>query len=58
MFNFIKRNKNKKIYLHETERSIRGTRVIIRSAETGKILDEGTNSILYTGFNNAIAKDF
>lgn len=58
MFNFIKRNKNKRIYLHETERSIRGTKVIIHSAETGKILDEGTNSILYAGSINAMAKDF
>lgn len=58
MFNFLKRNKTKRIYLHENERTIRGTRVIIRSAETGKILDEGTNSVLYAGSINAMAKDF
>lgn len=59
MFNFLKnRVKTKKIFLHEERPVIRGTRVIIKDSETGKILDEGSNSILYAGSINAMMKDF
>ena len=50
--------KNKRIFLHEERPMIRGTRVIIKDSETGKVLDEGHNSILYAGSINAMMKDF
>lgn len=48
----------KQIHLYEGERSIRGTRVIVRDLDTKEVLDEGTNSILYAGSLNAAYKDF
>lgn len=38
--------------------NIRGTRVIVKSLKTGKVLDEGSNSILYSGSINGALKDF
>lgn len=59
MFNFkFPRRKNyKRIYLHDRS-FVRDTNVIIRSLKTGKILDQGTNSILYAGSINAALKDY
>lgn len=61
MFNILKNmigRKNKRILLHEQRPMIRGTRVIIRDPESGKVLDEGQNTILYAGSINAMMKDF